>query len=78
LSDFARHPIKPEDSNWYWNKAIELIDRICDVGEGPTLAGAQIEHHANTQVQRIRAQQTYGPMFQRIFRSHKLRSKTSA
>ncbi len=75
LSDFARHPVKPEDSGWYWNKAIELIDRICDISEGP--AGAQIEHHANTQAQRIRAQETYGPMVQRFFKARIRRSKTS-
>ncbi len=78
LSDFARHPVQPEDSSWYWNKAIELIDRICDVGEGPSLAGAQIEHHANTQAQRIRAQETYGPMFRRFFTARKRETKTSA
>lgn len=76
LSDFARHPVKPEDSGWYWNKAIELIDRICDVGDGP--AGAQIEHHANTQAQRIRAQETYGPFLQRLFKARKSKTKTSA
>jgi len=78
LSDFARHPAKPDDSSWYWNKAIELLDRICDVGEGPSLSGAQIEHHANTQAQRIRAQETYGPMFRRLFTTRKRRTKTSA
>ncbi len=67
LSDFARHPAKPEYAAWYWNKAIELIDRICDVGEGPALQGEQIEHHANTQAQKIRAQETYGPLFRRLF-----------
>ncbi|MDH3738964.1 MAG: hypothetical protein OER92_07205 [Alphaproteobacteria bacterium] len=78
LSDFARHPASPEDSSWYWNKAIELIDRICDVGDGPALAGAQIEHHANTQAQRIRAQETYGPVLQKLFGARKQRSKTDA
>lgn len=78
LSDFARHPVNAEDSGWYWNKAVELIDAICDVGDGPASAGAQIEHHANTQAQRIRAQETYGPMFQRLFKTKKKRSKTSA
>lgn len=78
ISDFARHPAQAADSSWYWNKAIELIDRICDVGDGPAMAGAQIEHHANTQAQRIRAQETYGPMFQRLFKSRKSRSKTDA
>jgi len=78
LSDFARHPAQLEDSGWYWNKAIELLDRICDVGEGPSLSGAQIEHHANTQAQRIRAQETYGPMFRRLFTTRKKRMKTLA
>lgn len=74
LSDFARHPVNAADSAWYWNKAIELIDRICDIGDGP--AGAQIEHHANTQAQRIRAQETYGPMIRRLFGKRKDRSRT--
>ncbi|NKB49072.1 MAG: hypothetical protein GKS02_06880 [Alphaproteobacteria bacterium] len=78
ISDFARHPVNAEDSGWYWNKAIELIDRICDVGDGPASAGAQIEHHANTQAQRIRAQEAYGPMFQWLFKARKQRSKTDA
>jgi hypothetical protein len=78
LSDFARHPVNETDSGWYWNKAIELIDRICDVGDGPASAGAQIEHHANTQAQRIRAQEAYGPMFQWLFKGRKKRSKTDA
>ena len=77
LSDFARHPVNPDDSGWYWNKAIDLIDRICDVGEGPLLAGGQIEHHANTEAQRIRAQETYGPMFQRLFKASRKRTKTT-
>lgn len=78
LSDFARHPAQPEDSGWYWNKAIEMIDRICDVGEGPSLTGAQIEHHANTQAQRIRAQEGYGPLFRRLFTTRQPRTKTTA
>lgn len=77
LSDFARHPVQPDDSGWYWNKAIDMIDRICDVGEEPSLAGQQIEHHANTQAQRIRAQETYGPMFRRLFRTRGPRTKTT-
>ncbi len=76
LSDFARHPVGDEDSGWYWNKAIDLIDRICDVGEGPSLVGAQIEHHANTQAQRIRAQEIYKPMFRRITKKRKQRMRT--
>ena len=78
LSDFARHPVKAEHSGWYWNKAIELIDRICDIGDGPALAGTQIEHHANTQAQRIRAQETYGPVFQTLFKTRKQRTKINA
>ena len=78
LSDFARHPAKADDSRWYWNKAVELIDRICDVGDGPASAGAQIEHHADTQAQRFRAQETYGPMFQRLFKTRKQRTKILA
>jgi len=78
LSDFARHPEQQEESGWYWNKAIELIDRICDVGKDGSIAGEQIEHHANTEAQRIRAQETYGPMFRRLFRTRKPRTKTTA
>lgn len=77
LSDFARHRARLNDTNWYWNKAIELIDRICDIGEGPSLAGAQIEHHANTQAQRIRAQETYGPLLRRLFKTRGTRTKTT-
>ena len=77
LSDFARHPAQLEESGWYWNKAIEMIDRICDVGAGESLAGDQIEHHANTQAQRIRAQETYGPMFRRLFQTRGPRTKTT-
>ena len=78
LSDFARHPIDPAQSAWYWNKGIELIDRICDVGEGEASAGAQIEHHANAEAQRIRAQEAYGPMFRWLFKPGTPRTKTSA
>lgn len=78
LSDFARHPVAPAQSAWYWNKGIELIDRICDIGEGLASAGAQIEHHANTEAQRIRAQEAYGPMFKRLFKAGESRMKTTA
>lgn len=78
LSDFARHPLRPDYSAWYWNKAIELIDRICDVGKDGSIAGEQIEHHANTEAQRIRAQETYGPAFRRLFRTRKSQTKTTA
>lgn len=78
VSDFARHPAPAEDAGWYWNKAIELIDRICDVGAGPSLTGAQIEHHANTQAQRIRAQETYGPALRRLFKAPKWKTKITA
>ncbi len=78
LSDFARHSAAPEHAAWYWNKAIELVDRICDVGSGAATTGAQIEHLANTEAQRIRAQETYGPMFRRLFKSPGKHSKTSA
>ena len=78
ISDFARHPADANDSGWYWNKAIELIDRICDVGDGVASAGAQIEHHANTQVQRIRAKETYGPMFRRLFKARRKHPKIDA
>jgi len=77
LSDFARHPPDGANSSWYWNKGIELIDRICDVGEGIALSGLQIEHHANTQAQRIRAQEAYAPIFRRLFRRRKRNAKTS-
>lgn len=78
MSDFARHPVRPEDAGWYWNKAIELIDRICDAGKDGSLKGDQIEHHANTEAQRIRAQETYGPMFRRLFKARKRHTKTAA
>lgn len=76
ISDFARHPAEGADAGWYWNKAIDLLDRICDIGDGP--AGAQIEHHANTQAQRIRAQEAYGPALERLFGPRRNRSKTDA
>lgn len=78
LSDVARHPPEGADASWYWNKGIELIDRICDVGEATALTGAQIEHHANTQAQRIRAQEAYAKVFRRLFRRHKQSTKTAA
>jgi len=78
LSDFARHPVPGGDTAWYWNKGIELIDRICDVGAGTASSGPQIEHHANTEAQRIRAQETYGPMFRRLLGILKKNTKTAA
>lgn len=78
LSDFARHPVTLEGSGWYWNKAVELIDRICDIGDGIASAGAQVEHHANTEAQRIRAQEAYGPIIKRLFKSRRPRTPTAA
>jgi hypothetical protein len=36
---FARDAPTDRDEAWYWDKAIHLLDRLCDVGaEGRTLA----------------------------------------
>jgi hypothetical protein len=30
----ARSSPRAEDAEWYWNKGIDLLDRLCDVGNG--------------------------------------------
>lgn len=41
LLDGAGLAREPRAQDWYWNKAIELLDRLCDVGPGDRVVGVR-------------------------------------
>lgn len=62
LVDCARLHPSPVAENPYWNKAIDLFSRLCDVGDGERAPVPVIEERLMAEANRDRITKTYGPM----------------
>lgn len=62
MVDCARTIDGPVDENPYWNKAIEMFARLCDVGDGERATVPVIEERLMAEANRDRMAQTYTPI----------------
>jgi len=67
IVDCARLDKGPITKNTYWNKAIEMFARLCDVGEGNRVPVPVMEERLQADANRDRMAEAYAPMLLWLF-----------